>query len=581
MTFRGKLLVVSAATVIAAVGLDSFIVEETTRSAFERLDSQRSSALVAQLSREFERRQEEVMRRTERIAASGVLQRMALEEDYSAYLDEARTQADAQGLDLVELTGPDGAIISSAQWPARFGYKDEWVARMGASGIQIADLKREELPDEIALALVAVRVVSVGDKKIVVAGGQKLDKTFLASLDPPEGMRVLLYRNLQPEFSAQALTGAGGPVPNAPRFAPLIAQVIRERKVAVRVIGTETFQAAPRPGRDGELLAVLLIGSSRADLLRMEKDIRSLGLAVGTMGVLLGLLLAWWATRITRPVHELAVAAGEVASGNWNAHVPVRSDDEIGELAAAFNQMTRQLTEQRERLVQSERVAAWRELARRLAHELKNPLFPLQITVENMQRARDQYPEQFDEVFREGASTLLAELANLKTIINRFSDFSKMPPPERQSTNLNEILRGVMKLFEAQLAAQKVTARMELDESLPNIEADPAQLHRAAQNLVLNALDAMPSGGVLKVRTGRSNGSVLLEISDTGSGLTKEECERLFTPYYTTKQHGTGLGLAIVQSVISDHGGRISVESEPGRGSTFRIELQDGASAHH
>src|SRR5579864_2438615 len=230
MTFRSKLLVVSAATVLAAVGLDSFIVEETTRSAFERLDSQRSSALVAQLSREFERRQEEVMRRSSDLAASDVLQRMALEEDYSAYLDEARTQADAQGLDLVELTGPDGAIISSAQWPARFGYKDEWVARMGASGIQIADLKREELPEEIALALVAVRVVSVGDKRIFVAGGQKLDKTFLASLDPPVGMRVLLYRNLQPAFSAQALTGADGPVPNAESFAALIAQVRRQRK---------------------------------------------------------------------------------------------------------------------------------------------------------------------------------------------------------------------------------------------------------------------------------------------------------------------------------------------------------------
>jgi nitrogen fixation/metabolism regulation signal transduction histidine kinase len=242
--------------------------------------------------------------------------------------------------------------------------------------------------------------------------------------------------------------------------------------------------------------------------------------------------------------------------------------------------MTRQLTEQRERLVQSERVAAWRELARRLAHELKNPLFPLQITVENMQRARTQYPEQFDEVFREGATTLLAELANLKTIINRFSDFSKMPPPERQSTNLNEIVRGVMKLFEAQLAAQKVAAHLDLDEELPNIQADPAQLHRALQNLVLNALDAIPVGGTLTVHTARSGGSVVLEVSDTGSGLTKEECERLFTPYYTTKQHGTGLGLAIVQSVISDHGGRISVESAPGRGTTFRIELQDGASPH-
>jgi nitrogen fixation/metabolism regulation signal transduction histidine kinase len=283
-------------------------------------------------------------------------------------------------------------------------------------------------------------------------------------------------------------------------------------------------------------------------------------------------------------VHELAAAAGEVAAGNWNAHVPVRSQDEIGELATAFNQMTRQLTEQRERLVQSERVAAWRELARRLAHELKNPLFPLQITVENMQRARDQYPDQFDEVFREGTTTLLAELTNLKTIINRFSDFSKMPPPERQSINLNEILRGVMKLFEAQLAAQQVTAHLELDQGLPNIEADPAQLHRALQNLVLNALDAMPSGGALNLRTARSNGSVRLEVSDTGSGLTPEECARLFTPYYTTKQHGTGLGLAIVQSVISDHGGRISVESEPGRGSTFRIELagpsENGTSPH-
>jgi hypothetical protein len=113
--------------VIAAVALDSLIVAETTRSAFERLDSQRSSALVAQLRREYERRQEEVMRRTERIAASDALQRMAVEEDYSTYLNEARTQADAQGLDFVELTAPDGAIISSAQWPARFGYKDEWV----------------------------------------------------------------------------------------------------------------------------------------------------------------------------------------------------------------------------------------------------------------------------------------------------------------------------------------------------------------------------------------------------------------------------------------------------------------------
>jgi two-component system, NtrC family, nitrogen regulation sensor histidine kinase NtrY len=112
---------------------------------------------------------------------------------------------------------------------------------------------------------------------------------------------------------------------------------------------------------------------------------------------------------------------------------------------------------------------------------------------------------------------------------------------------------------------------LSLDASLSPIEADPEQMRRALQNLLLNAIDAMPEGGTVTLRTRRENSTTQLEISDTGQGLTKEECSRLFTPYYTTKQHGTGLGLAIVQSVISDHGAKISVESEPGHGTIFRI----------
>jgi signal transduction histidine kinase len=106
------------------------------------------------------------------------------------------------------------------------------------------------------------------------------------------------------------------------------------------------------------------------------------------------------------------------------------------------------------------------------------------------------------------------------------------------------------------------------------LAADPEQLQRALRNLILNALDAMPGGGTLTIRTSRSEHKIALEVSDTGQGLTPEECNRLFTPYYTTKQHGTGLGLAIVQSVVSDHKGTISVHSEPGKGATFRIEFQ-------
>jgi nitrogen fixation/metabolism regulation signal transduction histidine kinase len=272
-------------------------------------------------------------------------------------------------------------------------------------------------------------------------------------------------------------------------------------------------------------------------------------------------------------VRALARGAAKVAAGNWGATVEPTSTDEIGQLAHAFNRMTQELVAQRERLVQAERVAAWRELARRLAHELKNPLFPLQITVENMRRAHEAVPEQFEEVFREGTGTLLAELANLKQIIGRFSDFAKMPAPEMQPVNLNDLASEAIRLFEPQLAQAGIVARLDLDPQLRPVPADPEQITRVLRNLVLNAIDAMPHGGALTVRTAAHNGGARMEVSDTGQGLTAEECDRLFTPYYTTKTHGSGLGLAIVQSVISDHKGRISVASQPGKGTTFRIEM--------
>jgi signal transduction histidine kinase len=190
-----------------------------------------------------------------------------------------------------------------------------------------------------------------------------------------------------------------------------------------------------------------------------------------------------------------------------------------------------------------------------------------------MQRARERYPEQFDEVFREGAHTLLAELANLKQIIARFSDFAKMPAPQMQPVDFNALVTETLRLFEAQFAQAHVTAKIELDARLGPVAVDPEQMTRVLRNLVVNAIDAMPEGGTLTVRTLAPGAGVRLEVSDTGRGLTPEECARLFTPYYTTKTHGTGLGLAIVQSVVSDHKGRIAVESEPGKGATFRIDL--------
>jgi two-component system nitrogen regulation sensor histidine kinase NtrY len=578
MMFRTRLLLIFAVAVAAAVGMVELIVSSRARRAFENMEARRVDAIVAQFDKEFQRRGEEIVRTVEGIADSAAAREVAISPDPSAYLSEAGTLASTNRLDLLELVAGDGAIVSSAQWQARFGYKEEWL--LGETGWQSrpAFLKREELPDAVTLALMAVRTVAVGDLKLYVAGGRKLDREFIASLVPPQGMRVLLYRNLAPSFSPADLIDAAGPV-NAPApLRPLVEQVEAHRSEALGTIGNgaaaETFHALPLKGRDNDVLGVLLIGSSRRDLVELEGSMLRTAVIVAVTGILMAIVLSWWATaRITRPVRRLAESAGKVAAGNWGATVEVDSEDEIGQLAGAFNGMTHQLVEQRERLVQAERVAAWRELARRLAHELKNPLFPLQITVENMQRARDSYPEQFDEVFREGTSTLLAELSNLKQIIGRFSDFAKMPAPEMQPVNFNNLVTETMRLFEAQLSKAGIRVSAQLDAAMPPVQADAEQMTRVVRNLILNAVDAMPEGGTLTVRTVAVGAGVRLEVSDTGQGLTPEECERLFTPYYTTKTHGTGLGLAIVQSVVSDHKGRIAVESEKGKGTTFRIDL--------
>jgi signal transduction histidine kinase len=443
-------------------------------------------------------------------------------------------------------------------------------------------LRREETPDGIALALEAVRPVPVGEKGLFVIGGQWLDKDFLASLVLPAGMRALLYKNLGTEFSAENLTDASGSLVQAEKLAPLIEAILQSAHEQEHTIywtqepeSAETFHALPLTGREGELLGVLLVGSSRRDLAVLQAQIRRLALGVGSAGLLLGFLLSWWmAARVSRPVQRLSEVVRQVAAGDWSARVAVRSEDEVGKLAHAFNHMTEQLVEQRRKLVQTERVAAWRELARRLAHELKNPLFPLQLTVENLRRAREQNSGQFDEVFRESTAALLAELENLKNIIARFSDFARMPAPRLQPVNVNELVRDVIRLHSPQFGAvgrPSISPELYLDEQVRFIEADPDLLRRALDNLVLNAMDAMPAGGTLIIRTRRENGAVSIEVSDTGTGLTREECERLFTPYYTTKQYGTGLGLAIVQSVVSDHEGKVFVESEPGQGTTFRL----------
>jgi signal transduction histidine kinase len=588
MNLRQKLLLLFSLTVAASVVAVAWTVLVRIRHVFEQRDQQETALVVSQFEREFQHRSNDVAAAIDHLTSSERARRIASEiaqsGDAAPYFNEAQIMARDAELDFLELVGKDGAIISSAQWPARFGYPEPATT----APVHGTFLKTEELPDNSsALGLFAMRAIEGSDAAVRLIGGRRLDQTFLADLPVAPGMTVGLYTDATagtaPVFESRRLAGASGDVPGAAQYQPLIDSARSSGQEASSILfltsrreDSVNATAIPLKNEAGNVLAVLTVAISRNGLVEAQGHIRSIAYAVAGVGILLAIVFSLWITaRVSRPIEQLAHAAQEIASGNWEVEVPERGHDEVTALASSFNHMTDQLRSQRERLVQSERVAAWRELARRLAHELKNPLFPLQLTVENLARARALPVEEFDEVFRESTATLSTEIANLKTIIGRFSDFSKMPKPDLERIDAGEVVRRAVSLFESATGHEpgKLNFKVDLSEQPMPLLADPELLHRAFSNLVLNAMDAMPNGGDLTLSAVPRDGKVEFRVADTGAGLTPEECERLFTPYYTTKQHGTGLGLAIVQSVIADHGGSVAVESRTGAGAAFIITL--------
>ena len=298
------------------------------------MDAQRTEALVAQFHKEFAQRGEDVAHQVENIANAEITLRMALDlsranADQSLYVHDATGAAQDHGLDFVEFVNSDGTLISSAQYPSHVGHRNEWVTATKDWRESPAFLKKEELPDGLALSLAVVRTLPVGDKTFYVIGGRRLDRNFLASLVLPSGMRALLYRNLEPSFSPTSLTDANGAVEQPERLEPMIEQIqsqpaeVGPPRTLVRTIhwsgdaaSAETFHAMPLRGRNNELLGVLLVGSSRRELVLLTRHIVLIAAGVAAVALCIGLMISFWVSaRITRPVEELA--EGRARGRGW------------------------------------------------------------------------------------------------------------------------------------------------------------------------------------------------------------------------------------------------------------------------
>ncbi|MAQ18881.1 MAG: hypothetical protein CMN30_29300 [Sandaracinus sp.] len=293
------------------------------------------------------------------------------------------------------------------------------------------------------------------------------------------------------------------------------------------------------------------------------------------------LIALFYSRRVTGRVTVLAEATRRLGSGDLSVHVPTEGADEVEELTDAFNTMVRDMRASRTRIEYLQRIGAWQQFARRLAHEIKNPLTPIQLAAQEMQRSYDGDDAKHRRKLDDACSIIEEEVATLRRLVGTFSAFAKLPTANLADEDVAEFLEDLERTIPAILEdvfgdAEEAPVRVVVEpitEALP-VRIDGMMLKRCVDNLIRNALQALrKSGSEVRIRARREDDRALLVIEDDGPGIPAADRTRVFDPYFTTKADGTGLGLAIVKKVVLEHGGEIHVEESPRGGASFVLSL--------
>jgi len=280
------------------------------------------------------------------------------------------------------------------------------------------------------------------------------------------------------------------------------------------------------------------------------------------------------AERIGDPVQRLTRATRRIAAGDLSTRVIVRTADELQRLVEAFNRMAGELQRQRSQVERTHRLEAWAEMARQVAHDIKNPLTPIQLSAEHLRRVHHDRGEPLAPVLDTCVDTILTQVRLLRQIASEFSSFGSSPIARPTPTVLGELLHEVVDPYRLG-AGDRVAIELDVAPQLPTVQVDRMLIARAIINILENALHAMPGGGRLTVAAGADGDGdrVVVTIADTGVGMDAEAQARIFEPYFSTKASGTGLGLSIARRNVEMHGGTIAVTSVKGSGTTVTIAL--------
>lgn len=399
-----------------------------------------------------------------------------------------------------------------------------------------------------------------GDVVAIVHGGILFDRPLLERLGQAGGIELVLVD----------ATGATIAHTLDPRLEPRRGDVASNARVSVGDRWYWIRQIALEIGPKRRATLSGLASTEPAD--RAVGALRMATLVLAALCIALAVILgAFWSSQVSRPVERLAAFAGRVAEGEWDEPLHLRSMRELDSLVEALDRMRRDLSAYREKLVVSERHAAWSQMARAVAHEVKNPLTPIAISIADLKRSYEQKRPDFPEILDQATRTIADEVETLKRLLQEFSEFARLPAPRMEPFAVSEIFTDLATLQAREIAEGRLA--IEPPPHALTLSADRGQLRQALLNLILNGLDATSGAGSVTLSAARSGQEALLLVHDNGRGLTLEERSRLFVPGFTTKANGSGLGLTIVERIVSEHGGFIAVESTPGQGTTIQIRL--------
>lgn len=534
MTLAQRLLLATALLTIAATTTVGYGVREAWRRTEERRFQAEFRAALEPLGRELERQLRDLPLLLGPLCAHDPLVDSALIGVKASDLESRRLSLSLRVPELSKALGTDELWLLTHTGEV-----------LGAHAAALVGQRMPEIASRVARqgALAELRT---SEPRAVLAACLRRD-----SSDPQTWVGLLAARKLEPLLE---------------RIGPAYGVTLSLDAAEESQLGMQQRIAIPE-------VAGLAITArrSRVPLREALRELDATILLIGGGTVLLALLAAVLLSRgLARPMVELARQAREAMLGEPR-HIVMHGPREVEESAAAFNRALDDLIALRRRLIATERIAAWREIARSVAHEIKNPLAPIRAAIETLRRLRSRNDPAFDDYFDEATRTALAEVNRINHIVTEFTEFARLPAPKPAPIDLVEVARTVVSLHAA--GAPGVRLR---HEPSPLVLADRGQMIQVLTNLIQNGIDAASGQAepsvVVDVRP-RDELNVSVSVADNGPGVAPDVRERLFLPYATTKPHGTGLGLAIAQRLVVEHGGHIGYRQGAEGGAEFFFEL--------